>query len=86
MAKYDGMTRLLKKQPLRPVQMGFEDVAAVVPGGLPFSAYRYRAWWANQTDGKHVHAVAWMCCGWRVAAVDLPGRVVTFAPVARVGP
>ncbi len=40
MAKYDSLARLLKKQPLGTMPLGFEDVAAVVPGGLPFSAYR----------------------------------------------
>jgi len=39
-----GLARLLKMQPLGTMQQGFEDVAAVVPGGLPFSAYRYPPW------------------------------------------
>lgn len=35
--------------------MSFEAVDTVV-GGLPTSAFWYRAWWANEADGRHVEA------------------------------
>jgi len=35
MAKYDSLARLLKKQPLGTMQLGFEDVAAVVRAACP---------------------------------------------------
>lgn len=78
-AKYDGLARYLRGVPGERAVLNFEQVAALVPGGLPPSAYRHPAWWANQADGAHVHAQAWLDAGWRVASLDLPGRVVTFA-------
>jgi hypothetical protein len=77
-AKYDGLAGLLRRQQGRQARLTFEQLAAAVPGGLPPSAYRHRAWWANEADGRHVHARAWMAAGWVVAEVDLDGRVVTF--------
>ncbi len=38
-----------------PLEMSFEAVDTVV-GGLPTSAFWYRAWWANEADGRHVEA------------------------------
>jgi hypothetical protein len=77
-AKYDGLTGLLRRQQGSELSMTFEQLASAVPGGLPPSAYRHRAWWANEADGQHVHARAWISAGWVVANVDLAGRVVTF--------
>lgn len=82
-AKYDRLAELLRRQHSSDLRMTFEQLAAVVPGGLPPSAYRYRAWWANETDGRHVHARAWISAGWLVADVDLAGRVVTFGRAGR---
>lgn len=57
--------------------MSFDEIADLV-GGLPNSAYRYRAWWANEHDGRHVQAKAWRGAGYVVDSVDLDGRAVTF--------
>jgi len=77
-AKYDGLAELLRRYHGPALRVTFEQVAGAVPGGLPPSAYRHRAWWANEADGQHVHARAWISAGWVVSEVDLPGRVVTF--------
>lgn len=83
MAKYDHLAELLRRTRGSELCMTFEQLAAVVPGGLPPSAYRYRAWWANEADGRHVHAKAWISAGWVVAHVDLADRTVTFGRAAR---
>jgi hypothetical protein len=82
-AKYDGLTELLRRQPRKHIMVTFEQVASAVPGGLPPSAYRHRAWWANETNGPHVHAKAWRRAGWIVVAVDFAGRTVTFGRTER---
>lgn len=41
-AKYDRLAELLRHQHGSELRMTFEQLAAVVPGGLPPSAYRYR--------------------------------------------
>jgi hypothetical protein len=81
-AKYDGLAQLLRTHDAAQLWLTFEQVAAVVSGGLPPSAYRHRAWWANEASGPHVNAQAWMTVGWVVSDVDLTGRTVTFSRVA----
>ncbi len=78
MAKYDRLAQLLQGQACTAVQLALPDIAAVVPGGLPPSAYRHRAWWSNESSGRHVQAQAWLSAGWQVADVDLAGGLVTF--------
>ena len=58
--------------------MTFAEVSQVV-GGLPPSAYRYPAWWANDRRGRHVQAIAWLEPGRRVESVDLERQVVRFS-------
>jgi hypothetical protein len=76
--KYDGLAVLLQAKRGSRVLLAFDEVASVVPGGLPPSAHQYSAWWSNEAAGSHVQARAWMNSGWRVEAVDLHGRTVTF--------
>jgi hypothetical protein len=61
--------------------MSFEAAAALV-GGLPRSAYLYRAWWSNEADGRHDEANAWMNAGRLVEHVDLSSRTVRFSAAA----
>jgi len=82
MAKYDGLTELLRHRPGDRFRLTFEQVAASVPGGLPPSAYRYRVWWANEPKGSHVQARGWINAGWLVAEVDFSGGTVTFSRAA----
>jgi hypothetical protein len=82
-AKYDGLAELLRRQRREHITLTFEQIARTVPGGLPPSAYRYRAWWANETDGPHVHARAWSGAGWLAISVDFASRTVTFGRAGR---
>ena len=82
-AKYDGLAELLRRQRGEQIKLTFEQVANVVPGGLPPSAYRHRAWWANESNGPHVHARAWSGAGWLVVNVDFASRTVTFGRARR---
>jgi len=53
-AKNDGLAGLLRRQHGERIALAFEQVAGTVPGGLPPSAYRYRAWRPNGADSPHV--------------------------------
>jgi hypothetical protein len=57
--------------------MSFEEIADLV-GGLPNSAYRHQAWWANEREGRHVQARSWMSAGFVVSFVSIQDRSVTF--------
>ena len=75
MAKYDPLLAYLADHP-ESLTMSFAQVAQLV-GGLPPSADRWSAWWAN--DPGHVQARAWLNRGHRVESVELAARRVRFS-------
>jgi hypothetical protein len=79
MAKYDPLRDHLRQLGTDSVTMTFDQVAAMVTGGLPASAYNHQAWWANESSGSHTHARAWLDAGFRTRALSLTARKVTFA-------
>lgn len=78
MGKYDELRDFLRHQRLAQVTLTFAEVAGVVPGGLPPSAYVHRAWWANEESGTHSHARSWLHAGYRTTDVNLTAGRVTF--------
>ena len=61
-------------------------LAAMVRVGCslaPTGAYWHRAWWANEVNGQHIHARAWLVAGWVVASVDLASQIVPFQRARR---
>jgi hypothetical protein len=86
MAKYDDLGKYLHHITEHEVHLTFDQIEAIVPGGIPPSAFNHAAWWANEESGSHVHALAWMDSGWRVTRLDLTGQSVTFTrsgPISR---
>ena len=77
MAKYDPLRDLSRPHGTDVVRLTMDEIAALVPGGLPPSAYRHGAWWANDGHHSHVQARAWLDVG-RAATPDLGARTVTF--------
>jgi hypothetical protein len=79
MAKYDPLADFLRSVPGAQITVtrSFQQVASLV-GGLPPSAYKHRAWWAN--DNK-VEAQAWRSAGWHVDkdGLDFNAGTVRFA-------
>lgn len=78
MGKYDPLGEYLAGQPQPRVELSFEQIEGILAAGLPRSACRHRAFWANNPRG-HVHASAWLGAGWRVQGVDLTRKIITFA-------
>jgi len=81
--KYDPLFDHLKSYNPneREVTLSFEQIEKIISAKLPYSAHTYQAWWANDTDGRHVNAKAWMDAGWRVYTVNLSHQWVTFRRV-----
>lgn len=77
MSKYSVLSRHLAACREPALTMTFSELDALV-GGLPASARRYRAWWSNERDGRHVQAHAWMDAGWKVDDVNLTAERVRF--------
>jgi hypothetical protein len=62
------------------VNATFDELSAVVRGGLPASAYRRETWWSN--DPRHAQCLdGWGSAGYAVVAVSLSSLVVTFHAV-----
>jgi hypothetical protein len=60
------------------VTLSFEGTERILGDKLPRSAHDHRAWWANEQDGMHTHAHAWMDAGWKVESVDQQRCIVRF--------
>lgn len=60
-----------------PVTLSFQDLEDIIGQGLPPSARRHRAWWANN-PGRTL-ARQWLAAGWRAEQVDLAGERVRLA-------
>ncbi len=78
MAKYDPLFEHLCRTGDGPLEMSFDDIAALV-GGLPSSAWKHPAWWHNETSGTHVQARAWMTAGRTVEWADQQAGRVRFS-------
>ena len=77
--KYDPRFEHLCRGGDGPVEMSFDEIAWLV-GGLPASAERWQAWWANVAEGgRHVQARAWLNAGREVEEVDRVTRRVGFS-------
>jgi hypothetical protein len=77
MGKYDALRDHLRRQSRSRVEMTFEQVADLLPGGLPPSAYNHIEFWAN-TKGSHIQANSWQDAGFRTESTNMTARRVTF--------
>lgn len=83
MAKYDRLADHLRSLNRSADQsFSFGEIEDVLGFPLPASARAYQAWWANQRNGRHVQANAWLDAGWHTQDLDLKARRVTFRPVS----
>lgn len=64
MGKYDPLYRHLAKPDLpSPLTLSLDQVAKIIGGDLPDSAYLRGEWWANN-ETRHVQTV-WLQAGWK---------------------
>jgi hypothetical protein len=76
--KYEPLQAHLQRRRGRPEMLTFEDIEAIIGAGLPQSAVKHRAFWANDNKAYHSHTRSWMGAGYRVAYVDRDEKVVRF--------
>jgi len=85
MGKYDPLGQYLFTSGSRTISLSFDQVGELVRGGLPWSAYQYQAWWANEREPRtHVHKQAWMAAGYVVDVIDLNTQRVRFRKVRSI--
>jgi hypothetical protein len=81
MAKYAPLCRFLRNSGEQHLDVAMDNIAGMVDGGLPPSAYdrTRRMWWSNTSDARHVQAATgWLAAGYVVAGVDYAQRRVRF--------
>jgi hypothetical protein len=66
-----------KEKDVSRLTLSINEIEEILEFKLPVSAYKYSAWWANESEGTHIHARAWLMAGWKTAEVKL-GNKVTF--------
>jgi hypothetical protein len=78
MSRYNALADYLKRRKGSAWDASFEEIESILGGKLPQSAFRYPAWWANQTGPGHSQTAGWRSVGWRTAKLDLERRRVRF--------
>ena len=79
MSKYDPLQHYLAGRAQGLWTASFADIEDTLGALLPSSAYKYQAWWANETQaGSHPQSHAWVIPGWKTTDLDLERRRVTF--------
>lgn len=76
MARYERLTQRLAGDETAVITLSFRELDRIVDGGLPPSARKHAAWWANSRTA-HSHAAAWLDAG-RRASPDFNGGRVRF--------
>jgi hypothetical protein len=78
MSRYEPLAQFLAAKKADTWDATFQDVEARLGAPLPKSAYKYPAWWANQTGPGHSQTRGWRSVGWRTCGLDLERRRVRF--------
>ncbi len=77
--KYRGLYSHLSGLQSSEWKTSFSEVESVIGFGLPASARRYNAWWANENgDSPHSQSIAWTSAGWETAEVNMDAETLSF--------
>jgi hypothetical protein len=79
MSVYDPLQRKLESMGAQTVRLTFPEIEALLGRQLPASAYKFSAWWGNESSRKagHTQAIAWLNARLK-ARVSLKQRAVEF--------
>jgi hypothetical protein len=78
MSRYEPLAQFLAAMKTGTWEATFDEIERQLGGPLPRSAYKYPAWWANQSGPGHSQTRGWRSVGWRTCGLDLAGRRVRF--------
>ena len=76
--KYFSLYNFLLKRHDHLIAITFRDLEEIVGFRLPYSAYRHRAWWANQAKYRRPQAMAWEAAGWKTVFVNMETNTLKF--------
>ena len=80
--KYRPLQHLLRDCEQPRLTLSFHRIEQIIGVGLPPSARKHQAWWANNRHG-HSHCRAWLEAGWRTENLNIPGEKVDFVRASR---
>ena len=86
MSRYQPLADFLAGKKELEWEASFADVEARLGFALPESAYKYPAWWANQTGAGHSQTKGWRSVGWKTRDLDLERKRVRFEREAKNAP
>lgn len=78
MSRYEPLAQFLASKKTDTWDATFEEIEKRLGAPLPRSAYKYPAWWANQTGPGHSQTRGWRSVGWRTCDLNLERRRVRF--------
>lgn len=78
MSQYEALANHLSRRSGTSWKATFAEIETIIGKKLPQSAYRYPAWWANQSGKGHSQVRGWRSVGWRTSALNLADRSVRF--------
>jgi hypothetical protein len=84
MSVYDPLRAKLDSMRGQTVRLTFLEIEDLLGRSLPASAYKFSAWWGNESSRKagHTQSMAWLDAGF-AARVSLKQRSVEFIPKRR---
>lgn len=83
MSRYQPLADFLAGKKELEWNATFAEIEAQLGFPLPDSAYKYPAWWANQTGAGHSQTKGWRSVGWKTRDLDLERRRIRFEREAR---
>lgn len=83
MSRYQPLADFLAGKKELEWNATFAEIEAQLGFPLPDSAYKYPAWWANQTGAGHSQTKGWRSVGWKTRDLDLQRRRIRFEREAR---
>ncbi len=78
MSRYEPLAQFLAAKKTDSWEASFDEIEKRIGASLPRSAYKYPAWWANQTGPGHTQTRGWRSVGWRTCDLDLERQRVRF--------
>jgi putative antitoxin of VapBC-like toxin-antitoxin system len=82
MSRYQPLAEFLAAKKGDIWEASFEEIESLLGFPLPQSAYKYPAWWANQSGEGHSQTRGWLSAGWRTCALDRERRRIRFERAA----
>jgi hypothetical protein len=83
MSRYQPLADFLAGKKESEWNATFAEIETQLGFPLPDSAYKYPAWWANQTGAGHSQTKGWWSVGWKTRDLDLERRRIRFEKEAR---